>query len=153
MFDIARIEVLKGPQGTLEGRNAAAGAINVITNRPDVDNFETSASVTAGNYGLWSTEGMINIPVNNKLAFRAAFQTVDHDGYIAHVYNDAKDAYGRVEAALDTSGSPNHFQRSSTITTPVDMACPRISSFRRHISLDVGLTDSWAVDSDCGHSR
>jgi iron complex outermembrane recepter protein len=97
-FDIARIEVLKGPQGTLEGRNAAAGAISVITNRPNFDDFETSAAVTAGNYGLWSTEGMINMPVNEKLAFRAAFQTVDHDGYIGHVYDDAKDAYGRVEA-------------------------------------------------------
>jgi iron complex outermembrane recepter protein len=98
LFDIARVEVLKGPQGTLEGRNAAAGAINVITNRPDVENFETSAALTAGNYGLWTTEGMINIPVNNNLAFRAAFQTVDRDGYIAHVYNDAKDDYGRLEA-------------------------------------------------------
>ena len=97
-FDIARIEVLKGPQGTLEGRNAAAGAISVITNRPDLQNFETSAAVTAGNYGLWTTEGMINLPVSNDLAFRAAFQTVDHKGYIAHVYNDAKDDYGRVEA-------------------------------------------------------
>jgi iron complex outermembrane receptor protein len=97
-FDIARIEILKGPQGTLEGRNAAAGAINIITNRPDVDNFEASAAVTAGNYGLWSTEGMINIPVSDRLAFRAAFQTIDHEGYVGHIYNDAKDAYGRVEA-------------------------------------------------------
>ena len=97
-FDLARIEVLKGPQGTLEGRNAAAGAISVITNRPDVGHFETSAAVTAGNYGLLSTEGMINIPVNEKLAFRAAFQTVDRDGYVGHFYNDAKNVYGRVEA-------------------------------------------------------
>jgi iron complex outermembrane receptor protein len=97
-FDVARIEVLKGPQGTLEGRNAAAGAISVITNRPDVRNFETSAAVTSGNYGLWTTEGMVNIPVNDRLAFRAAFQTVDHDGYVGHVYNDAKNVYGRVEA-------------------------------------------------------
>jgi iron complex outermembrane receptor protein len=97
-FDIARIEILKGPQGTLEGRNAAAGAISVITNRPDVENFATSAAVTTGNYGLWTTEGMINIPLNDKLAVRAAFQTVDRKGYIGHIYNDAKDDYGRVEA-------------------------------------------------------
>jgi iron complex outermembrane receptor protein len=80
-YDIDRVEVLRGPQGTLYGRNATAGAINVITKQPKFD-YEAFGSVDVGNYGALTTSGMVNIPVSETLAVRAAFQQSRHDGYV-----------------------------------------------------------------------
>ncbi|PZU57958.1 MAG: TonB-dependent receptor [Sphingobium sp.] len=80
MFDLERVEVLRGPQGTLYGRNATGGAINVITAKPK-DKFEGKVAVGVGNYDQVTTEGMINVPVTDTLAVRAAFSTIKHDGY------------------------------------------------------------------------
>jgi len=80
-YDINRVEVLRGPQGTLYGRNATAGAVNVITNDP-TQKYAGDASVTFGNYGTIDTEGMANIPITDDLAVRAAFRTEDHSGYL-----------------------------------------------------------------------
>ena len=80
LFDIDRIEVLRGPQGTLLGRNATGGAVNIVTAKP-VDHFAASASAEVGNYDMFNTTGMVNLPVTDKLAVRAAFQIRDHDGY------------------------------------------------------------------------
>jgi len=80
LYDLDRIEVLRGPQGTLYGRNATAGAINVITKRPTQE-FGGNASIEYGNYNQLTTSGAINIPVTDTLAVRASFQTVRHDGY------------------------------------------------------------------------
>jgi iron complex outermembrane receptor protein len=79
-YDVDRIEVLRGPQGTLYGRNATAGSVNVITNKPK-SIFEASAEVETGNYGLISTTGVLNVPLAPWAAFRAAVQTYKHDGY------------------------------------------------------------------------
>lgn len=67
--DIERVEVLKGPQGTLFGRNAAAGAVSVITKKP-ADVFEASLAARGGNYGKWKTEGLVNFPLGDTLAVR-----------------------------------------------------------------------------------
>lgn len=80
-YDIDRVEVLRGPQGTLYGRNATAGAINVITKQPKFD-YEGSGSVDVGNYGALTTSGMFNAPISDTLAVRAAFQQSRHDGYV-----------------------------------------------------------------------
>lgn len=80
-YDVSRVEVLRGPQGTLYGRNATGGSVNIITNNP-VDYFDLNLGVTVGNYGAVTTEGMINIPLaEGKLFNRFAFQTDDHQGY------------------------------------------------------------------------
>jgi iron complex outermembrane recepter protein len=102
LFDIDRIEVLRGPQGTLYGRNATAGSINVITNRPDLDKASSSASIEYGNYNELQTFGMLNVPLDSTLAIRGAFQTDHHDGYSdntpARPYQDLDSTAGRVEA-------------------------------------------------------
>ena len=72
-FDIQRVEVLKGPQGTLFGRNTTAGLINLVTNRPG-DEFEASGTLEFGNYETINAEGMVNLPVSDTLQFRAAFR-------------------------------------------------------------------------------
>ncbi|HZP12649.1 MAG TPA: TonB-dependent receptor [Nevskiaceae bacterium] len=71
LYDIERIEVLKGPQGTLYGRNSTAGAINIISARPT---FHNEAYFTAGygNYKTSNVEGMLNLPLGDQLAFRIA---------------------------------------------------------------------------------
>jgi iron complex outermembrane receptor protein len=80
-FDLERVEVLRGPQGTLYGRNATAGAINLITNKP-VDHFESSAAVEFGNYNGKKFDGMINSKIGNILSVRAAVSSSKHDGYL-----------------------------------------------------------------------
>lgn len=80
-YDVDRVEVLRGPQGTLYGRNATAGAINVITRSPKFD-YEANGAIEVGNYGALTTSGMVNIPVSETIAVRAAFQQSRHDGYV-----------------------------------------------------------------------
>jgi len=80
LYDIDRVEVLRGPQGTLYGRNAVAGAINIITRDPGAE-LNGYLSGEAGSYGLIQSEGAIGGPVTPWLGARVAFQTVDRDGY------------------------------------------------------------------------
>lgn len=80
MFDLERVEVLRGPQGTLYGRNATGGAINFITAKPTKE-FEGKASVAFGNYDLVSTEAALNLPLSDRVQMRASFFTRSHDGY------------------------------------------------------------------------
>jgi iron complex outermembrane receptor protein len=79
-LDLERIEVLRGPQGTLYGRNATAGAINLITNKP-TNKLEGRVDVEIGDYNARRLEGVVNIPVNSTLALRAAAVKVSHDTY------------------------------------------------------------------------
>jgi len=73
MFDIERVEVLKGPQGTLFGRNTTAGLINVVTKKP-IDEFQASVSADVGNYDTFNLEGMINLPISDNVQARFAFR-------------------------------------------------------------------------------
>lgn len=81
-FDLNRIEVLRGPQGTLYGRNATGGSINVITNNPDLSKDEGNIKLTAGNYALSKIEGMLNMAVSEKFGIRIAGFHERRDGYI-----------------------------------------------------------------------
>lgn len=84
MFDIERVEVLRGPQGSLYGRNVAGGAINVITKNP-TDAFEAKAKVTAGNYDLKEFRGMLNGSLSENVNGRIAVSRRTRDGWIENV--------------------------------------------------------------------
>ena len=90
LYDIERIEVLKGPQGTLYGRNATAGAINVIPVRPKPG--ETSGSFTAsyGNYNALNAQAAINLPMGESGAIRVAGTISDRDGFLSDGTSDEK---------------------------------------------------------------
>lgn len=113
-YDLSRVEVVRGPQGTLYGRNATAGAINVITNQPRFE-FEGAASVEYGNYDTLVTSGMVNLPVTDTLAIRGAFQTIRHDGYLRTIdgpstargndRNDQDDVSGRLQILFKPTDS------------------------------------------------
>lgn len=79
-FDVERVEILRGPQGTLYGRNANAGAINVIPNKPS-NRFEGTVATELGNWGSTKLEGMVNVPVSEDFALRAVVSQQKHDGY------------------------------------------------------------------------
>ena len=81
LFDLQRVEVLAGPQGTLYGKSSTGGAINVITNEP-TQQEEASASFEVGNYETKRFSGMLNIPLTDNIAFRAAVNANYRDGYI-----------------------------------------------------------------------
>jgi iron complex outermembrane recepter protein len=82
MYDMQRVEVLRGPQGTLFGRNATVGAISLITAKPTFDGLHESVELVGGSYNRIGARGMVNIPVNEHFALRAAFITDRHNGYV-----------------------------------------------------------------------
>jgi outer membrane receptor protein involved in Fe transport len=87
-YDIAQVEVLRGPQGTLYGRNATAGVVNVTSAKP-TDHYEAMGSIDVGNYNNRRLEGMLNIPViGDKLDVRIAGEWTKRDGY---TFNEATD--------------------------------------------------------------
>lgn len=103
-YDIERIEALRGPQGTLYGRNSTGGSLNIITRKP-VDYLEGRAEIEVGNFDLLRTFGMINVPVvEGKIAVRAAFQTERRDGYTENApvtdYNDLDTTSGRLHVLV-----------------------------------------------------
>ncbi|MDI1281516.1 TonB-dependent receptor [Brevundimonas sp.] len=87
-FDVARIEVLKGPQGTLWGKNVVGGAIHVVNQSPSLSGFDTSVAATLGNYDRLDVAGFANLPLGDTLALRLSASSRTHDGYVRNTYLD-----------------------------------------------------------------
>ncbi|HEU0067003.1 MAG TPA: TonB-dependent receptor [Sphingomonas sp.] len=96
-FDLERIEVLKGPQGTLYGRNATAGAINVIPVRPKIGETSTAVQLGYGNYDAKDIELVSNIALGSQAALRVSGKIVDRDGYNEDGTSDEKGQGLRVQ--------------------------------------------------------
>lgn len=112
LYDLARVEVLRGPQGTLYGRNATAGSINIVT-APPTQTLEGHAETSYGNYDDFSLRGIINVPASDTLALRAVATVHRNDGYfdnqnsVRHNYNRADEVFGRVTALWRPTDSLN----------------------------------------------
>lgn len=102
-FDVARVEVLRGPQGTLYGRNASGGAINVISNAPALSETSGMTSLEVGNFGLVRGQAVVNISDSDSFAIRAAVQATERNGYLTDGGSDDRSQALRVRAVWKPS--------------------------------------------------
>jgi len=156
-FDVERVEVLKGPQGTLYGRNTFSGAVNVYTNKPDTEANSGWLEVGYGDYSTLRIEGFYNFAINDDFALRFAVQTEDSDGYIANS-----------GAGEDIGSDEERNFRVSALWTPGDSA----KILLRYTSIDLsgnlpgifaaegicrpinasGATDAFGTIADCSNN-
>ena len=106
-FDLERVEVLKGPQGTLYGRNAANGVVNLITARPTSE-FGGSYNVEVGNFGAIRTQAVVNMPFSDSLRTRLAVMSNKRDGMVTNLvtgneFDDRNDEAFRLSVDYDFS--------------------------------------------------
>ncbi|SFK40029.1 iron complex outermembrane recepter protein [Caulobacter sp. UNC279MFTsu5.1] len=103
-YDLERIEVLKGPQGTLYGRNATGGAVNVITAKPKLGELGGQVSAEYGNYDALKASGAVNLPLGENAALRLSGQLARHDGYFSDGYDDEDTKAARAQLRFDPAG-------------------------------------------------
>jgi iron complex outermembrane recepter protein len=116
-YDLADVEVLRGPQGTLVGSNSTGGAIFINTQSPKLGQTEGYAQVGGGNYKTYNFEGALNLPIDDVLAIRLAGESSQHQSFyrsIGPVFNDAgslHESAGRVSILF----KPGNFQALAKI--------------------------------------
>jgi iron complex outermembrane receptor protein len=146
IYDIARIESLAGPQGTLYGASSQAGTIRIITNKPELGVMSGRAdaeinSVAHGGMG-GSLEGMINVPLGDRMAFRAVAFYQKDAGYIDNVFGERTYIYSGPEGNLTFDNSDlleNNFNDSRT--------------YGGRAALKIDLDDNWTVTPTIMHQN
>ena len=133
LFDVQRIEVLKGPQGTLYGRNATGGSINVITRLPEYE-FSAEVETARGSFDTTRVTGYLNLPAEG-FAVRLAMTAADGDGYIRNTADE------RLFAEEDHAGL-----RMSLLAQPNDAL--KIGITAQHIEDDGASGDLWLPRKD-----
>ena len=91
--DVARVEILRGPQGTLYGRNTFGGNISVVTNVPEVGATDFGLNAQYGSFDTSKINGFVNVPLGDKAAFRLAAAYANGDGYVENSFNTAADLF------------------------------------------------------------
>jgi outer membrane receptor protein involved in Fe transport len=115
-FDLASIEVLRGPQGTLYGRASVGGLINVNSAHPDLDAFAANGDFTYGEFNTIKGTGVVNIPITDTLGVRLAGQYSGHDGFIKNIAPGTQDPDS--QNIYSTRGS---IRWQPTSTTTIDV--------------------------------
>jgi iron complex outermembrane recepter protein len=158
LFDLERVEVLRGPQGTLYGKNSTGGAINFVSRKPD-GTYEMDGSVTMGRFGEYDVAVGAQAPINDELSARVAVQERSSDGYGFDVGTDTradsyKDWAGRIllrdkrddfDATLklffDTSRGPgtslDAYPTNPVTGAPIPSGVNAITGFKRPNDIDV----------------
>lgn len=112
LFDIDRVELNRGPQGTLRGRNAAGGSINIVSARPKLGEWGGMASVQFGNYWQRVSRGMLNVPIGDKLALRLATYTEVHSPFYKNT--------GPIRTLQASESADTTAYRASLLYQPMD---------------------------------
>lgn len=136
-YDAERVEVLRGPQGTLYGRNTTAGVINFITQKPD-DEFGGNINVELGDYNHRKIKGALNIPINDNFAQRFAVFYNERDGFVDNKFNgndiDGRDMYSVRSSTrfqtdtFDATLTINYFEEDSDRMRGSNQRCLRDAS-------------------------
>ena len=150
MYDLNRVEVLKGPQGTLYGRNATGGAINIEPNQPKIGDTSGEVSLTVGNYAEVHPEAEVDLAVTDSSAARLAFTYTRHDAYQSDDTGDANDYAGRAQYlyqlndafSMRVAGDFAHDGGHGSAGTLVALQNPFTGAFTPSpLARDVGLQD------------
>lgn len=138
-FDLERIEVLRGPQGTLYGRNTTGGVINLISAAPQAD-YAAELSATIGNYGHQKINAMVNLPLSDNIKQRFSGYYTSRDGYIENVFTgsdiDGRDSFAVRSSTLFEFGEDtdaqlvvSYFEEDSTRSQFAKATCTKDINF------------------------
>src|SRR5215469_818100 len=105
LLDMDNIQVLRGPQGTLWGRNSTVGAVNMVTAKPVLGDEFVAGQLGAGDYSRIEARAVVNLPVADNLAFRFAFAQIQHDGYVAFQAPNVPSLAGQMAAYTAAGGA------------------------------------------------
>jgi iron complex outermembrane receptor protein len=144
--DVERVEVLRGPQGTLYGRNATSGVINVISAKPVMGEFLGEAKLEGGNFNAQRFRGHINVPIGETLAVRGAYAMTKRDGYGFNEFDgsdvDNRDLWtGRITAAWE----PNERFRSYVLWERFEEDDERVRTSKQLCHRDPSKTEVGGV--------
>jgi iron complex outermembrane receptor protein len=117
-FDLERVEVLRGPQGTLYGQSSTGGAVNVITNKPQLGELDGYLKAEYGNYNAKRTEAAINLPIGDVWAIRISGATNQRDGYARPVSYDTT-INGTTYFISNQGEKPKNDEDNATLRTQV----------------------------------
>jgi len=120
LFDVEQVEVLKGPQGTLFGKNTTGGAVIVKTTAPKLGEFEAYAEVDIGNFDRLDFEGVFNVPIGDNFALRFGAAAQDRDGFGFGVSRTGPDDLVGFETGNDFADDNEEFYRISALWEPTD---------------------------------
>jgi outer membrane receptor protein involved in Fe transport len=142
-FDIARVEVLRGPQGTLYGASSLGGLLKFVTNAPSTSRFEgrvrAAIETTDGGDISWRGNAMINVPLGETLAFRASGFYNRRGGFIDSIGTTATDAFGftlTADSQKNINDSDSYGGRASLLFTPSDAFNLRLTALLQNIRAD-----------------
>ena len=150
LYDVSRIEVLAGPQGTLYGSNAQAGTIRVLTNRPVLDEWSSSVSaegsIVDGDDTGYLLEGYVNMPINDKMAIRLVGYTGESAGWINNVAGSR--TYPGVEDPATCAASGVPCSADDITNTNEDMIANNYNTVERtggRVALRIDLNENWTI--------
>ena len=121
--DIERVEILRGPQGTLSGRNSFGGSVNIISKKPVIDEFDFGMSGVLGQYSRTGLSGYLNLSANDVSAFRLTWDVDQHDGKFTNIFDeqnslrDKDQSYVRAQYLFEPSEAFNLLVRASDWTS------------------------------------
>lgn len=136
LFDLQNVQVLKGPQGTLFGRNTTGGAVLLTPHRP-TEYLEGYVEGTLGNYDMWRLQGVVNAPVSDRLRVRVGVDRQKRDGYLRNVtdigpedFNDVNYEAYRLSVSADITPNLENYIIASYSNSDTNGTVPKVIGLR-----------------------